>query len=89
MERKFFGLTITDIMHLAYQLAVRNGIKNQFCKRNELAGRKWLKNFLHHHPEISVRTPEGLSLSRARGFTAESVLSFFLNLQTCNGHHST
>jgi len=88
MERKFFGLTMADVMRLTYQLAVRNGIKNQFCKRNEKAGRKWLKNFLRRHPEISVRTPEGLSLSRARGFTPESVARFFLNLRTCNGHHS-
>jgi len=28
MERKFFGLTVADVMRLAYQLAVRNGIKN-------------------------------------------------------------
>jgi len=35
MERKFFGLTMADVMRLAYQLAVRNGIKNQFYKRNE------------------------------------------------------
>jgi hypothetical protein len=34
MERKFFGLQMADVMHLAYQLAVRNGIKNQLCKRN-------------------------------------------------------
>jgi hypothetical protein len=34
MERKFFGLTVSVVMHLVYQLAVRNGIKNQFCKRN-------------------------------------------------------
>jgi hypothetical protein len=26
MERKFFGLTVADIMHLTYQLAVRNEI---------------------------------------------------------------
>jgi len=77
MERKFFGLTMADNMRLAYQLAVRNGIKNQFCKRTEKAGRKWLKNFLHRHPQISVRTPEGLSLSRARGFTPESIAQFF------------
>ena len=64
-------------MLLAYQLAVRKGIKNQFCKRNEKAGRKWLKNFLRRHPQVSVRTPEGLSLSRARGFTTESVAQFF------------
>jgi hypothetical protein len=30
---------LIDIMRLAYQLAVRNEIKKQFCKRNENAGR--------------------------------------------------
>jgi hypothetical protein len=68
---------MADVMRFAYQLAVRNGIKNRFCKRNKKAGRKWMKNFLHCHPEISVRTPEVLSLSRARGFTPESVAQFF------------
>jgi hypothetical protein len=77
MEGKFFGLTMADVMRLAYQLDVRNGIKNQFCKRNEKPGRKWLKNSLRRHPQISVRTPEDLSLSRARGFTPESVAQFF------------
>jgi hypothetical protein len=33
-ERRFFGLTRADVMRLAYQLAVRNGIKSQFCNRN-------------------------------------------------------
>jgi hypothetical protein len=48
MERKFFGLTVADVMRLAYQLAVRNGINNQCCKRHEKTGRKWLKIFLCH-----------------------------------------
>jgi len=82
MERKFIGLKLADVMRLAYQLAVRSGIKIQFCKRNEKAGRKWLKNFLRRHPQISVRIPEGLKLSRARGFTPESLAQFFLNLRT-------
>jgi len=77
IERRFFGLTMADVMCLAYQLAVRNGIKNQFRKRNEKAGRKWLKNFLRRHPQITVRTPEGLSLSRVRGFSPEPVAQFF------------
>jgi hypothetical protein len=77
MEKKFLGLTMADVMRLAYQLAVRNKIKNRFCKRNEKAGRKWLKNFLRRHPQISVRTPEGLSLSRAWDFTPESVVQLF------------
>ena len=68
---------MADVMRLAYQLAVRNGIKKQFCKRNEKAGRKWLKNFLRRHQEISVRTPESLLLSRARGFIPEPVAQFF------------
>jgi hypothetical protein len=45
-KETFFGLTIADAMRLGYQLTVRNGIKNQFCKRNEKAGKKRLKNFL-------------------------------------------
>jgi len=36
-----------------------------------------LKNFLRRHPQISVRTPQCLSLSRARGLTPESVAQFF------------
>jgi len=68
---------MADVMRLAYQLAVRNGIKNLFCKRNEEAGRKWLKIFLRFHLQISVRTPEDLSLSRARGFAPDSVAQFF------------
>jgi len=68
---------MADVMGLAYQLAVRNGIKPHFCKRNEKNGKKWMKHFLRHHQEISVRTPEGISLSRARIFTPESVAQFF------------
>ena len=32
MERKFFGLTMADVMRFAYQLAVRKGIKNLFAR---------------------------------------------------------
>jgi len=74
MERKFFGLAIADVTRLAYQLAVRNGIKNQFCKRNEKTGRKWLKIFLNHQ-EISVTTP--------------AYLLVFLNLRTRYVNHLT
>ena len=79
MERKFFGLTMADVMRLAYQLAVRNEIKNWFCKRNEKAGMKWLKNFLRRHPQISVRTPEGFFTLKSEGFHSWiSSLVFFI-----------
>jgi len=32
---------MADVMCLAYQLAVRNGMKNQFCKKNENTGSGW------------------------------------------------
>jgi len=48
---------MADVMRLAYKLAVGNGIKKQFCKRNEEIGRKRLKNFLSRHQEISVTNP--------------------------------
>jgi len=32
IERKFYGFTVADVMRLAYQLAVRNGIKTNFAR---------------------------------------------------------
>jgi hypothetical protein len=84
MEQKFLGLTMEDIMNLAYQLAVRNGIKNQFCKRNEKTGRKWSKNFLNHHQEISVSLHY-----QERGLSLLNQQLSFLKLRTRNGHHSS
>ena len=78
-----------DIVRLSYPFSVRNGIKNQFCKRNEKAGKKWLRKFISRHPQISVRTAEWLTLSRASGLTPESVAQLFINLRTRNGYHST
>ena len=65
-KRKFLGFTMADAVCLAYQLAVRSGIKNQFCARNEKTGRKCLKIFLQRHQEILVTNPEGLH-SQERG----------------------
>jgi len=62
MERKYLGLTKADVVCLAYQLAVRNGIKKQFYTRNEKTARKWMKNFLRHHQEISVKPLKVLTL---------------------------
>jgi len=47
MERKFFWLD-NSRRHASHQLAVRNGIKNQFCKRNVKAGRKWFLYVVIH-----------------------------------------
>ena len=88
MERKFLGLTKTADVCLAYQLAVRNGIKDQFCTRNEKTGRKWLKNFLLRRQAISVTTPEGVD-SQERGTSHLNQQLSILNLRTRYVHHST
>lgn len=77
MEQRFFGLSQKDVRRLAFQLALKNGIKTPFSKEKESAGRKWLKNFLRRNPQLSIRTPQGLSLSRAKSFTPEAVARFF------------
>ena len=77
MEKRYFGLSMSDVMRLAYQLAARNGLKHSFSKTKEKAGKKWLRNFLRRNPQLSVRTPEGLSFARAKNFTPERVAEFF------------
>jgi len=33
MEKKFFGMTMADVMRLAYQLSVRNELKTDFARK--------------------------------------------------------
>jgi len=62
---------------MAFQLAIRNGLKHPFNPEKSEAGRKWLRSFLKRLPVISMRTPEGISAARAKGFTSENVARFF------------
>lgn len=77
MEQKFFGLSRRDVRCMAYQLAKRNNLNNPFSDVNKQAGKKWLKNFMIRQKQLSVRTPQGLSYVRAKGFTQEAVSEFF------------
>jgi len=83
MERQIFGFTMADVMRLAYLLAVRNGIKNHFFKRNEKTGRKWLINFVRHHQEISVTTPEVHSQERGASFLNQQLSIFKSKTPLC------
>ena len=78
METKYFGLTRVDLRRMAYQLATRNGIPNPFSRRNESAGKDWLKQFLtRHSKKLSIRKPTGTSIARAKSFCRENVEKFF------------
>lgn len=77
MESRFFGLSITDLRHLAYQLAEKHGLTHRFNKETQLAGWKWYYKFIKNHPEISLRSPEATSMARCKGFNKETVMAFF------------
>jgi hypothetical protein len=58
-------------------LAIRNGLKHPFNREKSEAGKKWLRSFLKGHLVISMRTPEGISAARVKGFTSENVARCF------------
>jgi hypothetical protein len=81
MQRKLLGLTRASVVHVAYQLDVRNGIKNQFLQEKSKDWKKVVANF----PTTSSRNfsynRRRSSLSKARGFTPESAAQV---LETCS-----
>ena len=78
MERAFFGLTTVDVRKLAYELAIRLGIVNhKWNPGTRMAGRDWLKSFMRRNSALSIRAPQGTSLSRAVGFNRPQVRKFF------------
>lgn len=83
MEDKFYGLTTRDVRSMAFKLATLNGVNHRFSKKSELAGRKWLKGFFKRNRHLSVRTPQGLSFGRAKGFNPEDVSRFFYLYDPC------
>ena len=81
MQRRFYGLSLHDLRSLAYQLAERNGIDHPFSKEHKLAGKDWALAYIKRRSELSLRTPEATSLSRAVGFNRVQVNKFFSLLQ--------
>lgn len=68
-RKHYFGLSITDLLGLAFQFAkkVRAPVPNSWAN-NSMAGRHWYRGFMRRHPTLSLRTPEQTSLSRVKAF---------------------
>jgi hypothetical protein len=82
MQQRFYGLSAIQFRRLAYDLAVKNKLNHPFNVEKGTAGKDWIAGFLRRHPNISFRTPETTSLSRATGFNQVQVQRFFTNLRT-------
>lgn len=76
-EESFFGLTITDIRKLAYDVAEKHSLPHTFNKDKKMAGKKWFYNFMERNPRLSLLKPENTSIARAKGFNRENVNHFF------------
>lgn len=78
-----YGKSTKDTRLLAYEMAKINSKKIPLSwEKNKSAGIDWLQGFLkRHNNELSIRQPEGCSLSRASSFNEYNVNLFFDNLE--------
>ena len=77
MDQRCYGLRRQDIKRMAFQLAIRNGLKHPLNGEKSETGKRWFRSFLKRHPVISMKTPEGISAARVKGFTSENAARFF------------
>ena len=82
--KMFFGLSPKEVRKLAYQYAVSLSLSvpDNWSKHSS-AGEDWFSGFMRRHrSEVSVRTPEATSLSRASSFNRVNVSLFFDKLES-------
>lgn len=68
----------TDLLNTVQKIILEENRKTPF--KDGLPGKTWYYGFLKRHPELSLRTPEGLSKGRAI-VTEESVRKWFSDLK--------
>lgn len=80
----FYGITITDLRRLAFDVAEELNIKHNFNSAIRMAGEDWISGFRKRNPQISLRKPSATSISRVVGFNKDEVelFFFFSNLET-------
>lgn len=83
MEKALFGLSALDTRKLAYDLAEKLQVPHKFSAQSKMAGLEWLRGFIGRHPQLSIRTPQGTSISRAVGFNRPKVEQFYELYKEC------
>lgn len=77
LESLMFGLTITDVRRLAFEITDRDNLPHYFNRKTKLAGKKWFYSFMARHNELSLRGAQATSMARVKGFNRENVYHFF------------
>ncbi|XP_071947381.1 uncharacterized protein [Antedon mediterranea] len=63
MAKIGYGRTMMEMKRVVKKFLDANGRPNPFV--DNLPGRRWMRNFLRRHPELSMRLPETLGRERA------------------------
>ena len=79
IAKMFYGLPVTEFLKLAYNYAEACGCKNipGIWVVNGMATRDWYYAFMSRHPKLALKTPEAISIARAKCFNRVSVGVFF------------
>lgn len=74
-----YGCTKRQVQDMVKKFLDQDGCPSPFA--NNRPGEKWWKLFIERHPELSLRQPEHLQLSRARCTTPEAIRSWFVTFE--------
>ncbi|KAJ8962215.1 hypothetical protein NQ318_018187 [Aromia moschata] len=80
LSNRCLPLMKKEFLKLAYDLAVALNIPHRFNCEKSAAGKHFYYDFMARHPDLSLRTPESMSMMRAVGFNKPQVDLFFINL---------
>lgn len=74
----YYRISIKDLKELAYEFTVKLGIEcPEEWNYQKSAGRKWYRNLMSRHKELSLIIPEHTSLHRVKAFCKTNVDIFF------------
>lgn len=78
-----YGMTKLNCRKFAYEYAVANGkVIPENWKQHKYASKDWIRGFMIRNKNLSLRTPEATSLSRATSFNRKNVTEFFDNYRS-------
>ncbi|XP_039968948.1 uncharacterized protein LOC120780761 [Bactrocera tryoni] len=81
-----YGISLMELRKLAYEFARKVGASYPDpWNDNQQASKDWQLAFMKRHKNLSLRTPEQVSQSRAKRFNKENVDAFFANLSSVLG----